>query len=222
MCLCGWFIVQCDTCLISPPPPPPHTAGSCQPENIPVFQDTSRVRLPGPVQAIVPAYTFTCHGNITLWGACLRPGGRLDRYDITFQVFRPSPVGVGCYDLIGSNLLDDGVPGDTGTNIDRCVVLTDIPPENQIQVQPGDVVGFYTIHYRNGDQDDGGVQLNKDVTTVTVWSSSNDIAVSPDMCQYQISENLDSSSTSAPVLTAQVGKQYMCSRYEVDRWIMYS
>ena len=193
-------------CLVSPPSP--LTAGSCPPENIPVFEDTSRTELPGPVYAIIPAYTFTCHGNITLWGACLWPGGRLDRYDITFQVFRPSTVGVGCYDMVGSNFLNDGQPGVTGGNIDHCVALTDIRPEDQIQVQPGDVVGFFAIQYRDGEQRDGGVQLNTAIDTVTVWNTVGLNIADPDTCPYQIGGdgNLASSSSAAPVITVQVGK----------------
>ena len=139
----------------------------------------------------------------------MQPGGFSgDQYDIAFQVFRPSPVGVGCYDLIGLNFLGDGVPGVTGGNIDHCVVLTDIPPEDQIQVQPGDVVGFFATHYRNGDQDDGGVQLDTAITTVTVWSTELLSITDPDTCPYLIGGdgNLASSSTGAPVITAQVGE----------------
>ena len=76
----------------------------------------------------------------------MQPGGSdSDRYDIDFQVFRPRPSdGVGCYVLIGLNSLNDGVPGVTGVaDIDHCMGLTDIPSEDQIRVQPGDVVGFY-------------------------------------------------------------------------------
>ena len=155
----------------------------------------------------MPSYTFTCHGNITLWGACLQPGGGAEeQYDIDFRVFRPSSDGVGCYDLIGSNFLDDGDPDDTG-DLDHCLVLTDIPPEDQIQVQPGDVVGFFAIQYKNGDQRNGGIQLDLDIDTVTVWNTEILTIIDQNTCPYHIGGdgNLDSSSTGAPVITAEVG-----------------
>ena len=132
----------------------------------------------------------------------------MEQYDIDFRVFRPSSDGVGCYDMVGSNFLDDGDPSSVaGGDIDHCLVLTDIPPEDQIQVQPGDVVGFYAIQYRDGDQRDGGVQLNTAIDTVTVWNAEDLTILDQNTCPYRIGGdgNLASSSTAAPVITAQVG-----------------
>ena len=134
----------------------------------------------------------------------------VEQYDILFQVFRPSSDGEGCYDMVGSNFLNDGDPSSVaGGDIDHCLVLTDIPPEDQIQVQPGDVVGFYAIQYRDGEQRDGGIQLEI-ISTVIVWNTQELTISNPDICPYQIGVdgNLASSSAGAPVITAQVGKLY--------------
>ena len=117
-------------------------------------------------------------------------------------------MGGRCYDEVGRNFLNDGRPG-SGGNVDHCVVLADIQPEDQIQVQPGDVVGFFAIQYNNANtgQRDGGVQLNLAINNVTVWNTAIVSMNSPDMCPYHIGGdgNLASSSTGAPVITAQVG-----------------
>ncbi len=60
---------------------------------------------------------------------------------------RSTPQGAeGCYDFVGQNYLENGIPGQRNTPLDHCVVLEDIPPEYQISVEPGDVVGFYSVY----------------------------------------------------------------------------
>ena len=57
------------------------------------------------VQAIITTYQFHCCGNA--WQTFVEPGGqaREGDYDITFQVWRPSPTvnSDGCYGLVGEN-----------------------------------------------------------------------------------------------------------------------
>ena len=53
-------------------------------------------------------------------------GGGGERYDIDFQVLRPSPVsdpGVDCYSLVGSNFVDNGRPNDPVHRVDRCIII---------------------------------------------------------------------------------------------------
>ena len=103
-------------------------------------------------QAIVPAYTFQCSGRVR---ACVLPGGSSsERYYIQFQVWRPSGPS-GCYSLVGFNRPvgsdgGDGVlspPGDNSDPLHRCVVLS-VTEDQQIEVQSGDVVGYYVDHFR--------------------------------------------------------------------------
>ena len=146
-------------------------------------------------QAIVPAYTFQCSGRVTEWRACVRPGGGDERYYIQFQVWRPTGPS-GCYSLVGFNrpVGSDGgdgflsPPGDNSDPLDHCVVLS-VTEDQQIEVQSGDVVGYYVDRFKlkkngyNGeleDRDDGGIQWIEGGSTSDSTSdgeSGNDVVV---------------------------------------------
>ena len=133
------------------------------------------------LQAIVPAYTFNCTGRVAEWSACVEPGGQRERYYIQFQVWRPTGVPA-CYRLVGFNapplLVFDGCcgvnntdqllqPGGFGEPLVRCVLLP-VSEGEQIQFQPGDVIGYYADRFRvtGDDPDDGGVQVVSDENVV--------------------------------------------------------
>ena len=114
-------------------------------------------------QAIVPAYEFQCSGRVTEWWACVLPGGSSsERYYIQFQVWRPTGPS-GCYSLVGFNgpVGSDGgdgflsPPDGTDDPLDRCVVLP-VTEDQQIEVQSGDVVGYYVDH--DNDNNNAGIQ----------------------------------------------------------------
>ena len=117
-------------------------------------------------QAIVPAYTFQCSGRVTEWGACVQPGGpSSEAYYIQFQVWRPSGPS-GCYSLVGFNrpVGSNGgegflsPPDGTDDLLGRCVELS-VTEEEQIEVQSGDVVGYYVDHDNDNQNDDNaGIQ----------------------------------------------------------------
>ena len=104
-------------------------------------------------------------------------------YTISFQVWRPnSPSTVdtdGCYTMQGTNHFSPISLGDPDT-ADRGIV-TGIPLESErIEVQPGDVVGFYLESSRStGD----GIQFARDRdntspnTDETVWFAT--VSVTP-------------------------------------------
>ncbi len=136
-----------------------------------------------------------------------------DLYDIYFQVLRATPQGPeGCYDLVGYNFIARGMGG-VGA-LQRCIVLEDIPPEDQIRVEPGDVVGFHTEHIKNGDTSSGGAQLDTARTDVTVWYLlGGDTAAmpGPPTCRFRVGPGpelgrLMSSTNHPPVITARVCK----------------
>ncbi len=188
--------------------------GSSALSNLPEFQDTSGRELESPVQALVPSYTFSCYGRVIMWGACVNPGGNSNMYNISFQVYRPAAFGANrCYDLIGQNFLKLGIPGEGGP--EGCVVLENIPPGNQIQVEPGDVVGFYSIHYDVDDSlklDEGGVQLDSDRDGFIVWySNTRQLSIGgrgvvPSHICVGTGNHLDMTTDRPPIITVQVGK----------------
>ena len=175
----------------------------------PLFGDRDGVpRLPNSIQAIIPAYTFTCRGSVVQWGACVDPRSDNDQYDIYFEVWRPTGTN-GCYSLVGSNFINNGVAGNVH-NVRACVVI-DVPENQQVVVQPGDVVGFYSDHVvGNGD---GGVELDDGTqyANLEVWyrslsnPSQNDLEANS-LC-VGVGEDLNTQRTGdAPVITAILGK----------------
>ena len=134
----------------------------------PPFNDDNNDGLPASpaVQAIIPTYKFYCNCvNITSWETYVQPGGKnhyMARvYDITFQVWRPSPTVTssngyeGCYSLVGENIFTSISFSDGGF-----VQLSPTPPSNSIiTAQSGDVVGYYT---NSRDGDNQGIQLERD------------------------------------------------------------
>ena len=150
-------------------------------------------------------------GHITEWGADLQPGGinfENGAYSLDFQVWRPSPTvndstGTGCYSLVGNNRftsipLSDGVAQVTPS------------PQDYIQFQPGDVLGFYVEEAR-GDGD-GVVVLTEpsSFTSELVWYAS----IAPTMatsqngdCPYSVGSSgvLNILTEAAPVITISTG-----------------
>ena len=129
------------------------------------------------LQAIVPAYTFNCTGRVTEWRACVDQAGVLERYYIQFQVWRPTWA-PGCYRLVGYNappppiFVGNGELGNAGELlqpdvIDDCVHLP-VNENEQIQFQPGDVIGYYADQFElyDDDPDNGGVQVVSDENVV--------------------------------------------------------
>ena len=145
--------------------------------NLPVFGDSRKLNIyvnrttNDRLQAIVPALDFTCTGKVTQWRACVDPGRGLARYYMQFQVWRSNGV-QGCYTLVGSNASPLGVGGAVNVSLllaptEQCVVLP-VAENEQIEFQPGDVVGYYADQFKsNGiNRTYGGVQWIKDNNVV--------------------------------------------------------
>ena len=181
----------------------------------------------------MPAYTFQCSGRVTEWRACVDPGGGADQqYYIQFQVWRPTGNTDGCYTLVGHNtpLQDARQPvdeflspsGDSSDPLRRCVELS-VRDTEQIEVQQGDVVGYYVDHFRAGsDRNDGGIQWMEDSNDVVVYYRydlpRDDIrpayaidGPNPAECGFDISGDsnsysISSSTTAAPILSLSIGR----------------
>ena len=237
----------------------------CSVDSLPEFGDSGDNKPPSNPgsdrrQAIVPAYTFQCTGRVTEWRACVQPGGSAsEQYYIQFQVWRPTANGVdGCYELVDYNIpLDDAreeemnisdstsiieaegflsPPGDRNDPLHRCVVLP-VRESQQIEVQPGDVVGYYVDHIRRritDDQDptDGGIQWIES-TAVTVYYTDDiprvgiktqyALNVNPTACGFQVSptgnsHSLTQSQISAPIISLSFSESNALSFYSYIIW----
>ena len=172
---------------------------------------------------------------MTEWGACLQPSGINEQYYLQFQVWRPTGT-EGCYELVGYNEppMDDSQDSTNHEDdilsgilnpVDRCVELT-VRENEQIDFQPGDVVGYYVDRFKdNEDRDDGGIQWIEDNEVVVHYRdglSREDIksqyalnGPNPTECGFQASDSdsytLSASSSRAPVISLSLGNSYFFS-----------
>ena len=196
-------------------------------------------------QAIVPAYEFQCSGRVTEWRACVQPGGMgREHYYIQFQVWRPTGAHNGCYSLVdyniplhhaveeernnisnSTNIIEaEGFLNPPDEGLSHCVVLP-VRKNKQIEVQPGDVVGYYVDHFRreddgtNDDRTDGGIQWTEN-SSVTVYYYESPLpradiksqyaTLNPNSCSFGIPEAettfyfLASTANSAPIISLSI------------------
>ena len=160
-------------------------------------------------------------GNITEWGVDVRPDGgnhqppdpdetpRSVPYTLDLQIWRPSPTvnvstGTGCYSLVGNNRF-------TSISLNNRVARVTPSPQDYIQFQPGDVLGFYVEVAR--EVDDGVVVLTDPSSFISelVWYAS----IAPTMatsqnrdCPYSVGSNgvLNTTMQGAPVISVSTGK----------------
>ncbi len=177
---------------------------------VPQFKDN-------PIQAIITSYRFDCCGVVTEWRALVEGSGSgyfaEQPYTISFQVWRPnstSPVDTdGCYTRQGINhfpaiSLADPDAADRG-------IVTGVPLESErIEVQPGDVVGFYLESSRltsDGIQFAGDDDNTSPYTEETVWFATDSLTPRPEAtCMYPVGTSglLSSSTNLAALITATV------------------
>ena len=167
-------------------------------------------------QAIISSYKFNCCGNITEWGVDLNPDGFGARFDFILQVWRPSPtVNVsGCYSLVNDFISREITVTDSPPS-KRVARITPLPQE-QLQFQPGDVLGFYVESHGQGDgpggdADNGVVLVNNDIDyrSESVWFASIDITTQTSLsvsCPYPVGTNgvLNSLTQAAPVISIKI------------------
>ena len=168
-------------------------------------------------QAIIPSYKFNCCGNITEWGVDLNPDGTNAKFDFILQVWRPSSIVniSGCYSLVDDFISREITVEDNPAN-ERVARVTP-SPQNQLQFQIGDVLGFYVESSgARSDSDNGVVVLNDhNHTSELVWHASVNIPVQPSQtgsCPYPVGTNgvLNTSTHAAPVISISM-TTYSCS-----------
>ena len=175
-------------------------------------------------QVIVHNFRFQCCGNITAWGADVFPGRDLqqNRYTIDFQVWRPSPtmddsIGAGQYSLVGNNKFTSI----SLLNMDNYLVRVTPSPQDYIQFQPGDVLGFYVEEAMSVS--DGVVLITTSrFSNESVWQASVDPTIATIQTVYSIGVSgvLNTAISGAPVISVNVeSKTGQCVLYLIQ--IMY-
>ena len=167
-------------------------------------------------QAIIPTYKLNCCGNITEWGVDLNPA-QANLFTFDFQVWRPSPTvnENGCYSLVDNfTVRSTSLP--SGPAVNHVARVTPLP-QNQLQFQPGDVLGFYVESHGAISDDDNGVVLldNGSYTSELVWFARINIAAQPPQsgsCPYPVGTNalLGSLTHAAPVISLSI-QMYSCT-----------
>ena len=158
-------------------------------------------------QAIISSYKFECYGNITEWGVDVHPGGDMYQgvYTLSLQVWRPSPTvkTTGCHSLVGGNLF-------TSVSLMNQVAIVTPLPEERIEFQPGDVLGFSMedTSERNG----GGVVILYDsgYETEEVWYADlSNAVVGNAECPYPVGRVLNTFTNAAPVISVSYGMRIL-------------
>jgi hypothetical protein len=119
-------------------------------------------------QAIIPSYRLNCCGNITEWGVDLNPDGNTDiTFKFIFQVWRPAPnVSItGCYSLV-DDFIRNGIWPSQVARITPALA-------DQLQFQPGDVLGFYVESH--GEGRGSGGDANNGVALLTSGGYTNEL-----------------------------------------------
>ena len=158
-------------------------------------------------QAIIPTYKFNCCGNIIGWGVDLNPDrdGEDQTFDFILQVWRPSPTLQTdlCYSLIDNHSISTVIGKDSQTG--RIAKVTPLP-QNQLQFEPGDVLGFYVESHGSDTNYDNGVVVLNDSSHASelVWHGSiTSLTSLSASCPYPIGTSglLNTSTHAAPVIS---------------------
>ena len=116
-------------------------------------------------------------------------------------------TGTGCYSLVGNNRF-------TSVSLSGRVAVVTPLPQNRIQFQPGDVLGFYVENARGGDR---GVAILSDLNengdrgyeTEEVWHANiADLILTNIDCPFPVgaSEALNTFTHAAPVISVSFSK----------------
>lgn len=173
---------------------------------IPFRHDRNSDFIRGGTQSIFTSYQFHCCGKITEWQAYFH---RPEYIVAVLQVWRPpiSNEGGGCYRLVGQSALEqveDNLGGST------------LGEQDELSVQPGDVVGFFIGHLFPKSIDDFedigdiGLQLNTSFVNESVWyrNFAQQDSEQSHACQASVGPSgaLREFTTAAPVLRVEVSK----------------
>ena len=151
-------------------------------------------------------------GNITEWGVDVHKGGstRQNEYTLDLQVWRPSPTvddswttgnSTGQYSMVGNNRF-------TSISLSKSLARLTPSPQDYIQFEPGDVLGFYVEEAR--ESGDGVVVLtSSSFTSEVVWFASIAPTLATSQTTYSIgsSGDLGTATRAAPVISMSTGER---------------
>ena len=102
-------------------------------------------QVPHPIRFLIVSYHFGCKGTITKWELYTVNNGS---HPIEFQVWREdTAISSTVYRLVGKNYFSDAKPDSSN------LLSLAVPEDQQITVQPGDIVGISTIESANPSND---------------------------------------------------------------------
>jgi len=146
------------------------------------------------VQIIVPGLTFTCDGMVIRWKAVVRIEAQVIPQPIELQVWRPT--GDQTFVLVGSNTLP--LIEDT---MGVFLLNYTVPEEEQIKVEPGDIVGaFYPENPNYRIQT--AISDNPLATELFIVTSDSPT------CTFEVCNNVLIQENRVPQLQAILGKQH--------------
>ena len=161
--------------------------------------------------------------------ACVERHSGNEQYYIQFQVWRPNGT-TGCYSLVGYNHPLDNNGMETFLRpltglLDNCIVVT-VDENEQIEVQSGDVVGYYVDHFSvNRDDTDNGIQWIEEDGDVVVYyeddlpresiKSHYGVGINPTECDFVSNDtpsySISQSTMAAPIISFSIGKTRVLS-----------
>lgn len=119
------------------------TGQRCTPSDYPPFRDrhvdfeNGPFQVTHPLRFLIVSFHFGCEGTITKWELYTAGNGS---HPIEFQVWREdTTISSTVLRLVGANYFSDAEP-----NSNHLLSLP-VPEEQQIKVQPGDILGISTI-----------------------------------------------------------------------------
>ena len=172
-----------------------------------------------PIQAIITSYRFNCCGLVTEWRAFVDRSDLYSlfyTYTISFQVWRPILLNnTNCYNLTGINHFSR-IPLARSSSSDRGIATGTVSASERIDVQPGDVIGFYLTVRRlftgsklnNGIQFAGDNDNDPDYRNESVWSAAGPMIERPTVGSLCAGPDrvLNSFTDRAPLITVTVCK----------------
>ena len=147
----------------------------------------------------------------------LNPAEENVTFNFDFQVWRPSPTvnETGCYGLV-SNFIVRSTSIPIQPESDHVARVTPTP-QDWLQFQPGDVLGFYVESDGTSSNNDNGIVLlnNGSHSSKFVWFASIDVTAQPPhsgSCPYPVGINgvLNTLTRAAPVISVGIAT-YSCS-----------